>query len=53
VELDAEAVNPRMTLEALAPLFTEEFEVAGCYLLPAPTSPRSGSARTASTSVPR
>ncbi|HZG48784.1 MAG TPA: diguanylate cyclase [Thermoleophilaceae bacterium] len=34
-ELDAEAVNHGMTLEALAPLFTEEFEVAGCYLLPA------------------
>ena len=33
-EMDAEAVNHGMTLEALAPLFTEEFDVAGCYLLP-------------------
>ena len=27
-------VNPGTTIEALGPLFTEEFEVAGCYLLP-------------------
>ncbi len=33
-EMDAEAVNHGMTLEAIAPLFTREFEVAGCYLLP-------------------
>jgi diguanylate cyclase (GGDEF)-like protein len=33
-EMDAEAVNHGMTLEAIAPLFTDEFEVAGCYLLP-------------------
>ena len=29
-----DAVNHGITLEALAPLFTDEFEVAGCYLVP-------------------
>jgi diguanylate cyclase (GGDEF)-like protein len=33
-ELTAEAVNHGLTLEAIGPLFTEEFEVAGCYLIP-------------------
>jgi diguanylate cyclase (GGDEF)-like protein len=32
---DAPALEPRASLEALARLFTDEFEIAGCYLLPA------------------
>ena len=32
--VDAPAVNPGMSLESFAPLFTPEFEVAGCYLVP-------------------
>ncbi len=32
--LDAEAVNHGLPLEAVEPLFTAEFEVAGCYLIP-------------------
>ena len=33
--MNRSAVSGGSTLETLAPLFTEEFEVAGCYLLPA------------------
>ncbi len=32
--LDGPAVNRGTTIETLSPLFTDEFEVAGCYLLP-------------------
>ena len=32
--VDAPAVNPGMGLDNFAPLFTPEFEVAGCYLVP-------------------
>ena len=32
--LDSEAINHGLPLEAVEPLFTEEFEVAGCYLIP-------------------
>ena len=32
--VDAPAVNPGLSLESFAPLFTPEFEVAGCYLVP-------------------
>ncbi len=32
--VDAPAVNPGMSLDSFAPLFTPEFEVAGCYLVP-------------------
>ena len=31
--IDVPGIIPGVTLAALAPLFTEEFEVAGCYLL--------------------
>ena len=34
-DMDEEAVNHRLPLSALGPLFTDEFEVAGCYLIPA------------------
>ena len=33
-QLDAEAVNHGMTLASVAPLFNDEFEIAGCYLIP-------------------
>ena len=33
-DMDSDAVNHSVSLETLAPLFTEEFEVAGCYLVP-------------------
>jgi uncharacterized protein YigA (DUF484 family) len=33
-DLEADAVNHGISLETLAPLFTDEFEVAGCYLVP-------------------
>ena len=33
-DLDSEALNHRMPLSATEPLFTDEFEVAGCYLIP-------------------
>ena len=32
--IDGPVMNRGTTIEALSPLFTEEFEVAGCYLLP-------------------
>ena len=32
--IDGPMMNRGTTIEALSPLFTEEFEVAGCYLLP-------------------
>ena len=32
--LDAAAINHRLPLEAVEPLFTAEFEIAGCYLIP-------------------
>lgn len=32
--IDGPVMNRGTTIEALGPLFTEEFEVAGCYLLP-------------------
>ena len=32
--VDAPAVNPGMSMDSFAPLFTPEFEVAGCYLVP-------------------
>jgi len=32
--LDGSALNRGATIDGLSPLFTEEFEVAGCYLLP-------------------
>ena len=32
--VDAPAVNPGMSLDSFAPLFTPEFEMAGCYLVP-------------------
>ena len=32
--LDAAAINHGLPLEAVEPLFTSEFEVAGCYLIP-------------------
>src|SRR5215211_31110 len=32
--IDAEEVNHGISIESLDPLFTPEFEVAGCYLLP-------------------
>jgi diguanylate cyclase (GGDEF)-like protein len=33
-DMESDAVNHGISLETLAPLFTEEFEVAGCYLVP-------------------
>ena len=33
-DMEADAVNHGISLETLAPLFTDEFEVAGCYLVP-------------------
>jgi diguanylate cyclase (GGDEF)-like protein len=35
LEIDAPVLDHDATLESLAPLFSEEFEVAGCYLVPA------------------
>jgi diguanylate cyclase (GGDEF)-like protein len=32
-DVDAPSVIPGVTLESLAPLFTQEFELAGCYLM--------------------
>jgi diguanylate cyclase (GGDEF)-like protein len=36
--VDSPAVNPGMSLDSFAPLFTPEFEVAGCYLVPHETA---------------
>lgn len=33
-DIHSDAVNQRLPIEALSPLFTEEFEVAGCFLVP-------------------
>ena len=33
-DMDSDAVNHGISLETLSPLFTDEFEVAGCYLVP-------------------
>ena len=33
-DMESDAVNHGISLETLAPLFTDEFEVAGCYLVP-------------------
>jgi diguanylate cyclase (GGDEF)-like protein len=33
-EMEGAAVNHGLPMESLAPLFTSEFEVAGCYLIP-------------------
>jgi diguanylate cyclase (GGDEF)-like protein len=33
-DMDADAGNHGVSLDTLAPLFTDEFEVAGCYLVP-------------------
>src|SRR5215207_7995925 len=33
-DMESDAVNHGISLETLSPLFTDEFEVAGCYLVP-------------------
>jgi len=33
-DMDSDAVNHGISLETLSPLFTDEFEVSGCYLVP-------------------